>query len=480
MLTSHAFEKKNEKHWNKVGALRALQLFHKASRRIPAYRNLLKKNRIDSDSVVSIEDFARLPVLTKHNYIEQYPLIDRLWDGSLAQSTIIATSSGTTGEPVYWARGGKQEDEATLFHEAIYNELFDIRKHATLLIIGFPMGVYVSGIATALPSFHVSQLGYPLTLLTTGMNKPEIIRSMKNLSISYEQTILVGHPFFLKDILETAITEGVRLPQRNIKLFCCSEGFNEEWRAYVSKLLGGGSPRIFNTYGSSEFLLIGTETTFTVALREVLEKNPAQSEQLFGTKQTPPLFQYNPSMRYIEEMEGNLLFTGHSGVPLIRYALGDRGALVSRANLEKLLPQKSLSRLSKWQLPVVALRGRSDYAVVFYAANIYVEHIRGALDYRPFLSTITGKFAMRVDYTKRLDPFLEINIELRGRRVPLSKEVLTQKIRKRITNYLLRINMEYRSSVKYVHKDLRPRIQLRAYQDPEYFPVGLKQKFIIT
>lgn len=39
-----------------------------------------------------------------------------------------------------------------------------------------------------------------------------------------------------------------------------------------------------------------------------------------------------------------------------------------------------------WKLPIVTLRGRSDQTIIFYAANIYPEHIHHALSKQSFFS----------------------------------------------------------------------------------------------
>ncbi len=474
----HAFEKKNEQYWQKEGFKKALRIFHAASKRIPAYADFLKKNKFDPHSVMTLKDFERIPILTKHNYIEQYPLIDRMWERRSDLSSMVASSSGTTGEAIFWPRGHSQETEATIFHELIYRELFSTEKKSTLVIIGFPMGVYVSGLATVLPSWAVSASGHRLTLVSPGMNKVEIIRSMEEMSKLYEQTILIGHPFFLKDVLETALQKNTKLQSYNLRLLCCSEAFSEEWRSYVSKIFTKEkTPSIFSTYGSSEFLLIGTETTFSIAIKNLFEKNTRQCMDMFSTEIVPAIFQYNPLIRYIEEDQGNLLFTANSGIPLVRYALGDRGSLLKYEETKNLLSSRELKNLSKWKLPLVALKGRSDYAVIFYGANIYIEHIRSALEHKEFFPSITGKFRMGVFPNKQMDPVLQINIELHDHIKPSLQ--LAEKIREHVSKHLLQINIEYSSSVQHVEKDLKPQIYLHTYQSQPYFTPGLKPNYII-
>lgn len=472
------FENKDEKYWNKKGETKALRLFHSASKHVPAYADFLKKHKVNPAEIKTIKDYPRIPITSKHNYIEAYPLKERLWYGQFNNHHIIATSSGTTGKPVLWPRSNIQESEALAFHELIYRELYSIHQKSTLIIIGFPMGVYVSGIATLLPTLGVGSMGYPLTVISPGMNRSEIIRAMENMCGSFEQTILIGHPFFLKDVLESAVNNKLPIKKYRLRLLSCSESFNEEWREYVSRLFTSAStPQIFSTYGSSEFLLMGTETTFSIAVKRALEKNTFKCESFFGTSVVPSIFQYNPLMRYIESVGGELLFTANSGVPLIRYALGDRGELLRYDDAKKFLTKKQVY-LSKWRLPLVTLRGRNDNAVVFYGANIYVEHVHSALEQKVFLPYLTGKFRMHVIYNKRMDAVLEINVELRdGVR---SHTTLKKKLERGIGDHLKKINMEYRSSVMHISKNLIPHVKLHTYQSQPLFTPGMKTKFIIT
>src|SRR5579884_3005850 len=116
----------------KEGFEKALRLFHEAALRVPAYKDFLKKNRVRHQSIRSSKDFASLPITTKKNYIQEYPLHLRSWDGKLTNNSLLAMSSGTTGAPTLWPRGGEQEAEAIFVHEFLFQELFDIDKVRTL------------------------------------------------------------------------------------------------------------------------------------------------------------------------------------------------------------------------------------------------------------------------------------------------------------------------------------------------------------
>jgi len=468
---------KPETFWRQMGEKRALDLFYKAAVRVPAYKDFLRKHKILYKKIRTIQDFQQVPVTDKKNYIRKYSLEKRCWDGHLHSTNILAMSSGTSGEPIFWPRGGFQEFEAAVIHELLYRYLFDIQKYSTLLIIGFPMGVYVSGVATLLASWLVSQKGYSLTIASIGTNKEDILKVSRLLQKNYQQIILAGHPFFMKDVIETGKEIGVRWEKKQIKLIFCSEGFSEEWRKHVlSQIKTSLKPTaIVSTYGSSEFLLMAHETPASTSLKDVIEKDKNVKAELLWRWSPSNLFQYNPFLRYIESVKDELLFTSASGIPLVRYNLHDMGRIISLEAAKRAMPKLK----PRWQLPFLALGGRSDYAIVFYAANIYSEHIRQALDHKPFLNKITGKFVMRKDYTKKMEEFLEINIELRKNN--RSDPSFSRSIQKRVFDHLQKVNMEYLDmSSRHVEKSRAiPRIKLWPYQHEKYFKPGLKPRYIL-
>ena len=487
-----AFEKllreKGEAFWLREGERRALNIFHAAAERVPAYKDFLKRHKIRHERVTTIQEFQNVPVTDKKNYVQAYPLEERCWEGDLSTSNLVAVSSGTTGEPTFWPRGGFQDFEAAVVHELLYRFHFSIDKCSTLLVIGFPVGMYVSGVATLQPSSLVAAKGYNLTIASVGNNKNDILRVVQHLHKHYDQIILVGHPLFMKDVIETGKRMGIAWGKKRLHTMFCSQGFSEEWRRYI--LEGAGVPftldTAISTYGSSEFLLMAYETPLSIFTRTMAGKDKLLAKEFFGDAPLPDLFQYNPFIRYIETQNDNFLFTAASGVPLIRFNLHDGGKIIPFSQMRQILDAKLpdwKNIFSKeedggriWQLPFLALSGRSDYTVVFYAVNIYPDHIRQALETKVFFNKFSGKFVMRKGYRKNMDEFLEIAIELGQDVTP--PEGFAHVVRDAIVNHLKKVNMEYNDAARHVAKDLRPRIKLVPYQDPKYFKPGVKPRYI--
>jgi phenylacetate-CoA ligase len=236
---------------------------------------------------------------------------------------------------------------------------------------------------------------------------------------------------------------------------------------------------MFNTYGSSEFLLVGFENPQTILIRESAEKSSETAERLFGTATVPNLFQYNPLQRYIESKDGDLLITANSGTPLIRFNQHDAGAVIPHETIAQekaIAPHLKKLKWKPWRLPFLSLYGRSDRTLVFYAANIYPEHIQMALNDQKFLKILTGKFVMEKKYIDAMDQQFVIHVEMQNQRS--SHGSLTSEIQAKVLETLLSVNSEYADASARLGKDMRPEIVLHENGDPAYFKPGLKPNYI--
>ena len=56
-------------YWTKRAEEVSLDLFHDASRRVPAYKDFLKKNKINPSKIKNFDDFKLVPPTSKENYL---------------------------------------------------------------------------------------------------------------------------------------------------------------------------------------------------------------------------------------------------------------------------------------------------------------------------------------------------------------------------------------------------------------------------
>lgn len=486
-----AIKTKKESYWLDRGERMALKLFWEMSRRVPAYKDFLKRRKIKADQIKTIQDFKKLPTLDKDNYLRHYPLPQLCWDGNFKKTDwIIAATSGSTGEPFYFPRTIIQDKQYALLAEMYLLDNFQIHKKSTLYVNAFPLGVWIGGIFTYQAIRLVAERKqYPLSIITPGINKQEIIKSIVKLGPFFDQVIIGSYGPFLKDTLDDGAAQGINWKKYNLKFIFSAEGFTENFRDYCLRLAGCSNPYkdTLNHYGTVDLGTMAHETPLAILTRRLAVKNKKFFQALFGSiTKLPTLTQYIPELFFFEENKGRLLCSAYSGLPLVRYDLKDNGGVFKLSqlitcsktvnlNLKEKIKQACLTK-TLWHLPFVYVYERSDFSVSLYAFQIYPETIRKALQKKSFQKLVTGKFTMLVKFDRKQNQFLEINIELK-RGVKTTKK-LYQQIQQQIHYQLIRENSEYRETFKEKGKRILPNLIFWPYENPIYFKPGIKQKWV--
>ncbi|HRN69715.1 MAG TPA: hypothetical protein PLS49_00895 [Candidatus Woesebacteria bacterium] len=479
---------KNDRFWLDKGKQMAINLFHVAVQRVPAYKDFLKKNKVNPNLIKSTKDFQFLPIINKKNYLTQYPLKDLVLDGNLKNSHSISVSSGSTGHPFFWPRGPLQEFDTTLSHELFLKYIFEIDKKSTLLIVAYSMGMYVAGPFTFSSAQRVAMKGYPLTVVTPSINKKDVLRVIKNLSGNYEQTIIAGYPPFVKDILDAGKEEKIDFFKLKMKFIFGAENFSEEWRHFILNQVNSDSyyKSSMNTYGSADAAILGHESPLSILTRLATIKAGPQNSPFIDNKRLPSLNQYNPVLRYFESIENKLIFTAAAGIPLIRYDIGDNGGILTYEKVVTWLKNNGVNpeeifRKNKmldslWKLPFVYLYGRRDFTVTLYGLNIYPENIKNALLYSKIVKKITGKFILSQEYDNQHNQFLQIKIELQDK-IKNSQQLMNE-IKNIIIKTLAEQNREYAKLYESIGVKAEPIIILEEHGNNNLFVEGVKQKWV--
>jgi len=197
---------------------KVLQLFQRCVLEVPAYRQFLAAKQIDSADISDYASFIHLPLMNKADYMQAYPLPDRCFGGSLKGADRIAVSSGSTGKPTFWPRSAAYELDIAVRFEQVFCDSFQAHNRNTLAIVCFALGNWVGGLFTTSCCWHLAHKGYPLMVATPGNNKAEIFRVVRELSPQFEQTVLLGYPPFVKDVIDAGIAEGINWSQYQPKL----------------------------------------------------------------------------------------------------------------------------------------------------------------------------------------------------------------------------------------------------------------------
>jgi phenylacetate-CoA ligase len=461
-----------------------LALFREMAAEVPAYRELLSEHRVDPAAVRTREDFARLPLLTKEGYVRRHPLAARCRGGDLSTCDFVAVSSGSTGEPTFWPRFLSDELAVASRFEHVFHDSFEADRRRTLAVVCFPLGTWVGGMFTASCLRHLAVKGYPITTLTPGNQKPEILRVVRALAPAFEQTILLGYPPFLKDVVDAGLADGIRWREHRVKLVLAGEVFSEEWRALMGERVGLARPLrdSASLYGTADAGVLGNETPLSVCIRRFLADRPEAARALFGEARLPTLVQYDPWVRFFEEHEGTLVFSADNGVPLVRYHVDDSGGVIPYATMMARLRDLGLDAEAEARregdrgvraLPFVYVFGRSHFAVSYYGANVFPETVSIALEQPETREWVTGKFVMEVKEDAQRDRELHVAVELApgseasDARVSLAAEAIVKVLR--------RLNSEFASYVPPERQ--RPRVTLWPAGHPEYFPPGVKHRY---
>ncbi len=481
-----------ERVWVRAGEQRALALFHEMAARVPAYGDFLRKHKINPAKIKTIGDFREIPPIDKENYLRQYSLEKLCWDGKFKEKRwVISTTSGSTGEPFYFPRQDSQDLQYAATAELYLLANFDIHKQSTLYIDAFPMGAWIGGLFTYEAIKTVAERGnYRLSIITPGIDKKEIVNTVRKFGHKFDQIIIGCYGPFLKDAIDDGIAEGMDWREYNVKFIFSAEAFSETFRDYIIQKTGLENPYkdTLNHYGTVDQGTLAYETPLAILIRRTAVKTPALYRRIFPVEhKLPTLAQYDPELFFFEEVAGGLLCSAYSGLPLVRYDLKDHGGVISYAEMMEMISREGITiekEIKKgaiahtvWQLPFVYVYERSDFSVSLYAFQIYPETVRKAFQHPRFEKDVTGKFSMFVKYDKKQNQYLEINAELKAKRRPSKK--LEYELSRSIVRQLLKESSEYRKTYSEIPDRMEPRLVFWPYEDPAHFKPGRKQKWAV-
>ena len=459
----------------------ALSIFSRTLRSAPAYKNFLEENDSNFCDIDTIDDFKKLPLVNKKNYLQKYPIEQLCLDGSLKDKYLIEGSSGLSGSRSYWPRLKSDDKKLPARVDSLFRRRFHIDRKPTLIIVGLMMGVWVSGekISWALRQIAMNNK-YPLTIITPGSNAEEIVEIIKRFSGLYEQTIIAAYPPFIKYLTDLGDQEGIDWPGLNIRLVTGGEYFSEEWRNFMNRKMGHREKdltSILGIYGASEMsTMMGQETPYSVLVKKLAHKDSNLAKDLFGAQgPLPALTQYNSSEYYAEAINDELVFSSMTAIPLVRYNIHDRGGLLSFDDIESkcsdhgydvsaLLEEYGFSKSSIIKFPFLYVWGRGDGSALIYGAVIYPENIKAILDNSTVSDQWTGLFKLEHRNDEEQNEILQLKIELAigiGKSTALQAAFLEI-----ITLGLEQQNTDYQALRKMVGDKALLEIQLFTYQDP--------------
>ncbi len=342
--------------------------------------------------------FSNLPVIDKRSYVDRYRLPDLSLDGKLANAYTIERSSGHSGGSYYWLRLPQEDASFPQYLEYAFVQFYGMDTRSTLVLITLNLGTWTSGEKMAQALRQVAASGkYPLTVMAPGTDIDETLEILSDLAPHYDQSVIVGYPPFVKAAIDEGLRRGVDWPSLRVKVGLGGEGYSEPWRQHVGSLIGVDVTTdllaVSGGYGAADIgMSVGREYPATVMIRQLCMRDPALAAALFrdgrGRHSTlPSLLQYDPANCYIEDVDGELVFSVLSGIPLVRYNIHDCGGVIDfdtmmgvvrghGHDLVEELRSRGYGRDQVWELPFFYVYGRSDGTVSIDGANIFPESIQ--------------------------------------------------------------------------------------------------------
>jgi phenylacetate-CoA ligase len=468
---------------------RSLKLFKKAAKNLPAYRKFVVKHGVNPDKIKRIEDYATVPITTKKDYLQPTLRKDLLWSADRQHPLWFCSTSGSTGEPYYFPRRDELAARGSYFVEDFLN-YSSHGKGSTLVLMGFGMGVWIGGLIT-LRSFEIAadRLQTPISFLPTGYNKTEVFKALKKLSPEFDQTILVGYPPFIKEVVDEAKGEGIDLSKLNMRLMFAAEAFTETFRKYVCEKAGITNLHLdtLNIYGSADMGAMAYETPLSILVRQLALDDALLYQDIFGQiEKTPTLAQYNPEFIEFEQVDGQLVLNSDGALPLLRYAIGDHGGVFSyddirkifkryRIDLAKEVKKAGIAHTIRKQ-PFVFVYERTDLSATLHGIIIYPEFIKEGLLTPALTASFTERFTMSTKHDIHHNQFIQVNVELQKGVEPSEK--LEHLALKAVRKSMIEKSSEFAEVSR--SKASQNLIQIVVWPNghPRYFAAGTKQKWV--
>jgi phenylacetate-CoA ligase len=352
------------------------------------------------------------------------------------------------------------------------------------------MGVWIGGVIT-LRSFEIAAQKHnlPLTFLPTGYNKTEVFKALKRLSPHYDQTILVGYPPFIKEVVDEAESEGIDLTKLNMRLMFAAEAFTDTFRKYVCEKAGVKNHLVdtLNIYGSADIGAMAYETPLSILIRQIAIEDPLLYRDIFGQiEKTPTLAQYNPEFIEFEGINGELVLTSSGAIPLIRYAVGDNGGVLDYSFIKRTMAhygfdldeevRAGIEHLANKSRPFVYVYERTDLSATLHGIIIYPEFIKEGLLKPDMIEFFTERFTMATKTDIHHNQFLLINLELQ--KDIEGSDQLIKKAAATLRTALIEKSSEFSEVAKSRQSEHLIKIELWPNGHPRYFTPGVKQKWV--
>jgi phenylacetate-CoA ligase len=284
-------------------------ILHRAANKVPYYREHWRERRRKGDQS-SYEHLENWPILDKEA-LRQNPKAFVADDCNISLM-FHKTTSGTTGKPVQIWQSRETVKEWYALFEARCRRWNGVSRRDRWANIG---GQLVAEVESKHPPFWVWNGGLNQLYMSSYHLSPDLIPSYLDALQEYDIDYLWGYSSSLHALARTAIKEGKRVPME--VALTNAEPLMDHQRQAIKKAFRCS---VFETYGQAEVVTAASECSRgtmhlwpEVGVLEVLDRNESP----------------------VDEGEiGEFICTGllNTDTPLIRYRIGDRGAVAENSS----------------------------------------------------------------------------------------------------------------------------------------------------
>jgi phenylacetate-CoA ligase len=369
----------------------------KEAKKNPAYLEFFKSHPSLPPAVDDITTFKRsVPLMDKHVLFDSKEISSTaiLKDAPLNGIQSILLSSGYTGTFSFGLQTSHGQKHSTQFLEVLLDYYFQTLDKRTLIINSLAQAV-------KLPSLSA-------TVVEIGPRIDSLVYVLKKIVPQFEQTIIIGDNYFIKNGLEEGLKNGINYRQSKIHLILGGVYLPENLRTYLASLLkidlnDPESGMILSSMGISEFgLNLFFESQETIALRRLAKDNASLKKTLLGeSPYLPMFFNYFPQGFYLEEIREDIVITNledNRYLPLIRYNTKDKGKIIGYPHLQEILKKAQAPELTPpFKSPLVLISGKEEF-IEINGQKIYPQIIQDYLYSQPDLAfKTTGYFRLSKD-----------------------------------------------------------------------------------
>jgi phenylacetate-CoA ligase len=423
----------------RIGRMKALQVYLRASRDCPAYRQFLVEQQ--ARPIKRSCQLSLLPVTTKENYVKKYDIESRCFGGRIpSKGVVIDESSGSTGAPNNWVRGPEERDSVKTIMQLSYALMFNNQDF--FILNCFALGPWATGMNVSMSLVDVA------IMKSIGPDKAKLENALRQFGPKYRY-LIAGYPPFVKNFVDTTALD---LKPYELHLVLGGEGMSEGLREYFGKWFKS----VFSSYGASDLEInIGAETEFTIALRQFCWKSATISKALFGREDPPMVFQYNPLDYVIEtDAAGEVIFTIArltNAAPKIRYNLHDRGGVFTHADLLQKLSDLGVDGATLARhvssFPILYIYGQNDLSVPFFGCKVFTTDLDHIIHQDPLLARHLNSFQIQNEEDAQFNRRLHLHLERsEGSAEPLDESHLHEVF----YNGLIQVNQDFREITKMI------------------------------